>query len=223
MTAKQYPPGATRNAAGTGRGLKVVTKPATKKRGASAKPEVIAKTVLDNRRKYVDTSAIPVAELAETIDPNKPLTEKARQFVKYWAQGESVASAAARAGYGDGATYAYRLIHYPQAKALYNEEKRLYEEAAQMTRKKVMDMFIEAYDMAKLMSEPASMVSAAREVGKMCGYYEPTKTQVNVTLNGQVNVAQLGRLSDEELLKIIEQGAVNDPQSALGHTPQLEE
>lgn len=52
----------------------------------------------------------------------------------------------------------------------------------------------------------------------MRGYYEPTKTQVNVTLNGQVNVAQLSRLSDEELLKIIEQGAMDDPQN----TPQLE-
>ena len=45
-----------------------------------------------------------------------------------------------------------------------------------MTRKKVMDMLLESYDMAKLMAEPASMVSAAREIEKMCGYYAPVES-----------------------------------------------
>ena len=106
------------------------------------------------------------------------------------------------------------MVRMPNVLAVYNEEKRLYEEACQMTRKRVMDMLLESYDMAKLMSEPATMVSAAREVGKMCGYYEPTKTQVNVTLNGQISVDRMNRLSDEELLKIIEQG-VPGPQEAF--------
>ena len=171
-------------------------------------------------RTAVNTSTMAAAAM---VPVDKPLTTQQRAFVKFWAEGDSIPNAMHRAGYNDQPSYGYRMAKMPNILALYHEEKRLYEEAAQMTRKKVMDMFIEAYDMAKLMSEPATMVSAAREVGKMCGYYEPTKTQVNVTLNGQVNVAQLGRLSDEELLKIIEQGAMNDPQSALGHTPQLEE
>lgn len=171
-------------------------------------------------RTAVNTSTMAAAAM---VPVDKPLTAQQRAFVKAWAEGDSIPNAMHRAGYNDQPSYGYRMAKMPNILALYHEEKRLYEEAAQMTRKKVMDMLLESYEMAKLMSEPATMVSAAREVGKMCGYYEPTKTQVNVTLNGQVNVAQLGRLSDEELLKIIEQGAMNDPQSALGHTPQLEE
>lgn len=173
------------------------------------------------RAKYPETTTMAAAAL---VPADKPLTTQQRAFAKFWAEGDTIPNAMARAGYNDQPSYGYRMAKMPNILALYNEEKRLYEEASQMTRKRVMDMLIESYDMAKLMSEPATMVSAAREVGKMCGYYEPTKTQVNVTLNGQVNVAQLGRLSDEELLKIIEQGAMNDPQSALGHedTPQLE-
>lgn len=172
------------------------------------------------RAKYAETTTMAAAAM---VPVDKPLTTQQRAFVKFWAEGDSIANAMHRAGYNDQPSYGYRMAKMPNILALYHEEKRLYEEACQMTRKKVMDMLLESYEMAKLMSEPATMVSAAREVGKMCGYYEPTKTQVNVTLNGQVNVAQLGRLSDEELLKIIEQGAMNDPQSALGHTPQLEE
>ena len=169
-------------------------------------------------RSATNTSTMAAAAL---VPVDKPLTTQQRAFVKYWAEGDTIPNAMARAGYNDQPSYGYRMAKMPNILALYNEEKRLYEEASQMTRKKVMDMLLESYEMAKLMSEPATMVSAAREVGKMCGYYEPTKTQVNVTLNGQVNVAQLSRLSDEELLKIIEQGAMNDPQSDL-FTPRLE-
>lgn len=181
----------------SGRGRKVVTKPVTRNRGASERGA-------KNRDKYVDTSAIPVAELADTIDPDKPLTEKAKLFVKFWAQGESVYSAATRAGYGDGATYAYRLVHYPQAKALYAQEKALYEQAAQMTRKKVMDMLVESYDMAKMAAEPASMVSAAREIGKMCGYYEPQKIKIEHSMAD--GAQRMDRLTDDELLEVIRNG-----------------
>ncbi len=204
----------------SGRGRKVVTKPVTKKRGASGKPEVIASTIAQNREKYRDTSAIPVAELEDAIDPDKPLTEKAKLFVKFWAQGESVYAAAARAGYGDGATYAYRLIHYPQAKALYAQEKALYEQAAQMSRKKVMDMLVEAYDMAKMTAEPSSMVAAAREIGKMCGYYEPQKIKIEHSLAD--GAARMDRLSDEELMEVIRNGGQLPGAAPSATQPQLE-
>lgn len=174
------------------------------------------------RGKYAETTTMAAAAM---VPVDKPLTTQQRAFVKFWAEGDSIPNAMHRAGYNDQPSYGYRMAKMPNILALYHEEKRLYEEACQMTRKKVMDMLLESYEMAKLMSEPATMVSAAREVGKMCGYYEPVKTQVNVTVNGQVSIDRMSRLSDDELLKIIEQGAMNDPQSALGHPdtpPQLQ-
>ena len=63
-------------------------------------------------------------------------------------------------------------------------EAQKYAEASQMTRKKVIDMQLEAFERAKLIDEPASMVSAAREIGKICGFYEPKK--VELTVNGTV-------------------------------------
>ena len=168
------------------------------------------------RAKYAETTTMAAAAL---VPVDKPLTTQQREFVKHWAAGDSIPNAMARAGYNDQPSYGYRMAKMPNILALYNEEKRLYEEASQMTRKRVMDMLVDAYDMAKLMSEPASMVSAAREVGKMCGYYT-VQTQVNVTVSGQVSIDRMNRLSDDELLKIIEQGAMNDPQSALGYDPQ---
>lgn len=204
----------------SGRGRKVVTRPTVKNRGVPDSAEKIGEKIAANRAKYRSATNLPIAEVADSVDPNKPLTEKAKLFVKFWAQGESISSAAARAGYGDGATYAYRLVHYPQAKALYAQEKALYEQAAQMTRKKVMDMLVDAYDMAKMTAEPSSMVAAAREIGKMCGYYEPQKIKIEHSLaNG---AARMDRLSDEELMEVIRNGGQLPGAAPSAAQPQLE-
>lgn len=200
MTAKLPPNPDGKNRVGSGRGLKKVTVPITKKRGASKERGLV---IVDNRKKYKSATNIPTAEIADTIDPNKPLTEKAKLFVRYWAQGESIPSASARAGYGDGATYAYKLVRFPQAVALYNEEKRLYEEASQMTRKKVMDGLLEGIEMAKMMAEPASVINGWKTVGQMCGYFEPVKKKLEITVKGQIAMQKMELLSDEDLLKLL--------------------
>lgn len=156
-----------------------------------------------------DTSNLSAAEMAEVISPDKPLTDKQRKFVELWAQGESITSASVRAGYNDGASIAYRMVKMPNVLKLYHEEKAKYEAAGDMTRKKVMDMLLESYDMAKLMAEPASMVSAAREIGKMCGYYAPVESRVKVDVSGNVMLDRLNNLSDAELLKLISDGSAS--------------
>jgi len=175
-----------------------------KKRGKNALPETKERNVALVRDRGLDTS---VKGNAELIDPEKPLTEMQRSFVRFWASGESLMAAAKRAGYDDKSlTYAYRLCKQPNVLKLYEEEKRLYEEASQMTRKRVMDMLVEAYDMAKLMAEPSSMVGAAREIGKMCGYYEPVAKKIDITMNGKALTKRLDQMSDEDLAKMIAEG-----------------
>ena len=58
------------------------------------------------------------------------------------------------------------------------------------------------------MAEPSSMVSAAREIGKMCGYYEPVKAKVDITVNGKTLAKRLDAMSDEELAKMVADGMV---------------
>lgn len=145
---------------------------------------------------------------AEQVDPDKPLTAKQLNFVRAWAAGESISSASQRAGYSAGDGFCYRMTHMPNVLKIYRDEKAKYEAALQMTRKKVMDMHLEAFEMAKLMSEPASMVSAAREIGRMCGYYEPVKHQIDVNVTGDVTVRQLNNMTDAELLRILQQSPV---------------
>ena len=99
MTKRKPPNPDGLNAAGNGRGMGKVTRPLVKKRGKN----VDAAPRIPQARRGLDTST---NEGAAMVDPDKPLTEKQRLFVKLWAQGETIQTASARAGYGDGAAYA---------------------------------------------------------------------------------------------------------------------
>jgi len=162
---------------------------------------------LENR---TNIGVLRVDEVAGAVNPNLVLTDKFKQFVKFWAQGESKYSAAVRAGYEDSGGYCYRMSRAPQAIALYNEEKRLYEEASQMSRKRVMDGLLEGIEMAKLAGEPASVITGWKTIGQMCGYFEPRKVSVDVNVSGNLTMAQMNKLSDAELLRVIQQGVEND-------------
>lgn len=153
-------------------------------------------------RKHRETTTMAAAA---AVSPDKPLTDKQKAFIRSWAEGNSIPVALQRAGFSvKDNSLGYRLAKMPNVLKLYNEEKAKFEEAAQMTRKKVMDGLIEAVEMAKLMAEPATMVSGWREIGKMCGYYEPKKVQVDVSVTGNIVHERLNRLTDAELLKIIQ-------------------
>lgn len=174
------------------------------------KPRRVAKKKVADRPNQV-------AKLLTTKDPNnpannnpdRPLTEKQRLFVKEWASGETILSAAHRAGYSDGGTMAYKMAKDPAVLKLYNEEKRLYQEASQITRKNVIDGMLEGIEMAKLLGEPATIIGGWREVGKMLGYYVEQKKTVNINVQGDVTMKHLNQMGDEDLLKLIK-GEVTD-------------
>lgn len=175
---------------------------ATKKVTASATARKVAtqeKRFAKLRQQAVDAST---PKMAAVKSPDRHLTEMQMMFVRHWAAGESILSASARAGYSDNGTYAYRLAKDPLIIDIYNREKKLYEASCQMTRKRVMDGFLEAADMAKLQADPTALTGAWREVGKMCGYYEPVKKVIDVNINGQIT-QKVERLDDETLLALI--------------------
>lgn len=176
------------------------------KRGASATEESKAARVAALRASAPNTSGY--AGVAEA-NPDRPLTTRMKEFVKLWAQGETILSAAIRAGYNDGGTYAYRLAKDPAILKIYHREKEAYAAAVGMTRQKVMEGLLEAVEMAKIQADPTAMIAGWREVGKMCGYYEPVKKQIDVNITGNVVMERLNKLSDAELLKLIETETAN--------------
>lgn len=172
-----------------------------KKRGTSAVAPVETKRIYLNTSSAANASLVPV---------DKPLTEKQKNFVKFWAQGDSVSNSALRAGYAQD-SIAYQLVKMPNILALKHKLEAQWESENQMSRKKVMDGMLEAIDMARLMAEPANMIAGWREIGKICGYYAPVEHKVKVDVTGNIVLDKLNALSDAELLKIITDGSKSAP------------
>ncbi len=145
--------------------------------------------------------------LAANSSPTKPLTEQQRAYAKHRGQGESIHSAAALAGYA-GKPAAYQAEQMPAVKALIAKEQAAYEQASQMTRKRVMDGFLDSIEMAKLMAEPATMVSGWREIAKMCGYFAPVEKKITLDVDG--GRARMERMSDAELEALVGQAIPPD-------------
>lgn len=139
----------------------------------------------------------------QTRNPNKPLTEQQRLFVRFFVHEKMNQSAAARAaGYASPSDRAIALLKLPQIQKAIAEERAEYRVASGMSRQKVIDGMQEAIDMARELQEPMTMISGWREIGRICGLYEPTKAQLSVSVSGNVMLSRLQTMSDEELLQL---------------------
>jgi hypothetical protein len=133
-----------------------------------------------------------------------PLTAQQCEFVKFLAEGMPPSAAARHANFAHPNSAVQRLMSLPNILAALQIERAKYEREAQMTRKKVMDGLLESIEMARVMSEPITMIAGWREVAKMCGYYEPTKTKIDISVNGRLLVSRIQAMPDEELLALAE-------------------
>lgn len=135
-----------------------------------------------------------------------PLTEMQRLFVKHLVHDKLPQGAAARmAGFGSPDNAASQLMRNPKIQNAIAEERAAYAQASGVTKKRVIDGFLEAVDLGRIKGDPIAMIAGWREVGKMCGHYEPTRTKVEISVNGQVMIQRLQNMSDEELLALTEQ------------------
>lgn len=142
--------------------------------------------------------------------PRKPsvLTDKQDAYVQARLDGKGKRAAAREAGYALSPT---AIEQSEDVKAAIAAARSELSDAAQIRRADVIGMFQEAYTMAKLASEPASMVSAAKEIGKMLGLYEPETIKLALDHNQSSLQRKLLTLSDSELLEIANgQGQVID-------------
>jgi hypothetical protein len=133
------------------------------------------------------------------------LTERQQLFVNAVARdGMNFNAALRQAGYSDSPGTRNSIVGNAKIQHAIAIEKAKYAQASQMTKKKVIDGFLEAIDMARIKADPIVMVAGWREVAKMCGFYEPTRHKLEVSVNGQVVIHKLQQLDDTELLRLAE-------------------
>jgi hypothetical protein len=156
--------------------------------------------------------------LSLTVEnPLHNLTPQQRRFIDNMLKGQSQTVAARAAGYSFPASAACKLLGQANIQEGLRYLHKKYEKNADMNRKKVMDGFKEAIDMAKIQGDPATMVSGWREIGRMCGYYAPEKKEIDINITAKRAVDKLETLSDAELLEMIE----NDEEAIDGEYTEI--
>lgn len=133
---------------------------------------------------------------------NSPLNASQKAFVRLVAEGMGGGAAAHACGYKNPAQVASQMLKKPHIKKALIAEREAYAKASMMTKKKVMDGFLDAIAQAKTLADPSAQIQGWNSIAKMCGYFEPTRHKIEVDVRGRVIVEKLQTLSDDDLLRL---------------------
>lgn len=137
------------------------------------------------------------------------LTPKQHKYVKARLSGVDSIPAARLAGYSNARMNAKVVAAAPVVQSALDAGFRQNEKRAEMTKQKVINGMLEAVEQAKMLADPNAQVNGWREIAKMCGYYEPQRLQVEVSVSAKRMLSQYEALSDEELLKLADQTVID--------------
>lgn len=140
---------------------------------------------------------------------SRPLSIMQKKYVAARIAGLNMTQAAQSAGYKDPACQGNQIEHKPYIKAELERQYKKHERLSDMSKKKVMDGMLEAIEQAKLMADPSAQISGWREIARMCGYYEPQRLKVEVSVSAKRMLSQYEALSDDELLKLADQTIID--------------
>lgn len=82
------------------------------------------------------------------------------------------------------------------------EARKELSDASTLKRVDVLDILMEAIDMARTLADPAQMINGADKVAKMMGFYAPETLKLEVEGNHNVLASKFKALTDAELYEI---------------------
>lgn len=125
------------------------------------------------------------------------------RFVEEYSLDQNGTAAAIRAGYAPKSAHvaASRLIRNHKVQEALAARQRALAERFQIDREGIVAELLAAANLARRNADPAGMVAAYREIGRLCGFYPPMTHVVDATPS-MVELARLEAMSDEELMKL---------------------
>jgi hypothetical protein len=150
-----------------------------------------------------------------TMKKKTKLTTQQKQYAENRAFGMSEERSAIAAGYAEKI----------------NEREAVQEEIARIrritaantgvTKEQVVQMFMDAADFAKILGDPAGLVAAAREIGKMLGYYAPEVKKTLIGVDKSTLKKALQEMSDDELHRIATAKVIDGESTRILDLPQV--
>jgi phage terminase small subunit len=128
---------------------------------------------------------------------------KVKIFIEEMGLGRSPTAAARRAGYSSPFKSGKDLIAVEEIFEEVQAIQAVNRKNAEMGREQVMKCLLEAYQMAKTMDDPQSMIRAMGEVNRMCGHYAPERKEIQISTEASNMQAEIQALTKEELLRLV--------------------
>jgi len=136
------------------------------------------------------------------------LTARQARFIDEFLVDGKGAQAAIRAGYAvaGARVAAHRALTNAAVSSAIQARQSADATRLSIQRNDVLEWLQSAFVTAREKGDPASMVSAAREIGRLLGLYPVDRLKVDVAVGavGQAEMARMERMSDAELLAIVE-------------------
>lgn len=134
--------------------------------------------------------------------PGGTLTAQRAKYIEGRGIGMVPLRAAKYAGYAQPESYAYALEAEPAIIEALAKVQAQNAKLSKMTRQKVLDIAIEAVDMARTMGDPMSMLRGVQELAKLCGYYAPEKKTIELSAAKEKARGELALLSEADLIEM---------------------
>ena len=133
-------------------------------------------------------------------DKSAVVQAKHEAFANAIMEGHSQSDAARAAGYHPA--NAANVMRQEEVQVLLAQARGEITDLTTIRRLDVLNIFMEAIDMARTLADPSQMINGADKVAKMMGYYAPETLKLEIEHNTKAFTAKFRALSDGELLKI---------------------
>lgn len=132
------------------------------------------------------------------------LSPKQQRFVEEYLVDCNGARAALAAGYGPAGARvaAHRLLTNANVRAAIEAWQGVDATRLGIERQDVISGLLEAFQMAKDGGNPAAMVAASRELGRLLGFYAPERRAIEVSPAGPRPRQRWEAMTDEQLAQI---------------------
>lgn len=149
---------------------------------------------------------MPKAYSPTKTQPKKPrkssvvIEEQRKVFADVLMETGNKSKAARAAGYHP--SNADNVMRGEDVQQYLQDARGQIEDVSTLRRVDVLNIFMEAIDMARTLADPAQMINGADKVAKMMGYYAPETLKLEVEQNSKALSNKFRALSDAELYEI---------------------
>ena len=128
------------------------------------------------------------------------IEDQHKLFADMLSEGKSKAEEARVAGYNPSNVDV--VMRQEEVQNYLQEARQEIEDVSTLRRVDVLNLFLEAIDMARIQADPSQMINGADKVAKMMGYYAPETLKLEVEQNSKSLQNKFRQLSDAELYEI---------------------